>query len=210
MEGCILLVRPLVCDLVRAEPGSPFVGYTMVRADRCSPLVGHTLGLIGTWAPDLLTSWAPGLLASWSPVLLGSWAPGLLGFCAPGHLAPGTWHLAPGTWHLAPGSAPPAEAPGFLLLGQRRHRGQGRGRLPLPGAAPVLGAPIADRKLARAPVGGPVDAPVCRVSCRPSPSSRSRAWRTLGPASGIACFLTANCPFPNSPHDNFAHFSPLL
>ena len=104
MEGCILLVRPLVCDLVRAEPGSPFVGYTMVRADRCSPLVGHTLGLICTWAPDLLTSWAPGLLASWSPVLLGSWAPGLLGFCAPGHLAPGTWHLAPGTWHLAPGT----------------------------------------------------------------------------------------------------------
>ena len=88
MEGCILLVRPLVCDLVRAEPGSPFVGYTMVRADQCSPPVGHTLGLIGTWAPDLLTSWAPGLLASWSPVLLGSWAPGLLGFCAPGHLAP--------------------------------------------------------------------------------------------------------------------------
>ena len=120
MEGCILLVRPLVCDLVRAEPGSPFVGYTMVMADRCSPLVGHTLGLICTWAPDLLTSWAPGLLASWSPVLLGSWAPGLLGFCAPGHLAP---RLLPR--HLASsfsgsGATGAGDVAGSLFLGLRR------------------------------------------------------------------------------------------
>ena len=116
MEGCILLVRPLVCDLVRAEPGSPFVGYTMVRADRCSPLVGHTLGLICTWAPDLLTSWAPGLLASWSPVLLGSWAPGLLGFCAPGHLAP---RLLASSFSGS-GATGGRDAAGSLVLGLRR------------------------------------------------------------------------------------------
>ena len=31
--------------------------HGLVRAEQGSPPVGHTLGLLGSWAPDLLSSW---------------------------------------------------------------------------------------------------------------------------------------------------------
>ena len=102
-----------MCDLVRAAPGSPFVGYTMVRADQCSPPVGHTLGLTGTWAPDLLTSWAPGLLASWSPVLL---APRLL----PRHLGGRSAGHDLASSFSGSGATGARDVAGSLFLGLRR------------------------------------------------------------------------------------------
>ena len=110
MEGCTLLVSPLTSDLVRAGPGSSLMGRALERAEQCSPPVGHTLGLLGSWAPDLLTSWAPGLLASWSP--------GLLGSRTPGHLAP---RLLPR--HLGGYLAGHAMVPPFLGRGATGGRG---------------------------------------------------------------------------------------